>query len=214
MGRRHCVALLPIALLVSTSAAALEINLVGLFPNKALVQIEGGALQTLSIGQRTRDGIVLLSVERDGAAFDVQGQRLTLALGHARTYANSMASGSVTVSADASGHFVADGQVNGLPIRFVVDTGATYVTLTAAEASRLGLDYRRGGRVTMKSANGDVPAYRVKLDAVRLGDIAVHDVDAVITEGNTIPFALLGMSFLNRMTVKHEGTIMTLTKRY
>jgi aspartyl protease family protein len=66
----------------------------------------------------------------------------------------------------------------------------------------------------MKSANGDVSAYRVKLDVVRVGDIVVHDVDAVVTEGNVLPFALLGMSFLNRTTIKHEGAIMTLTKRY
>jgi aspartyl protease family protein len=214
MDHRHCIALMPIALLVSTGATALEVNLVGLFPNKALVQIEGGALQTLSVGQRTRDGLALLSVGRDGATFDIQGQRLTLGLGHARMQTNSTDRDSLTVSAGTSGHFVADGQVNGMPTRFVIDTGATFVSLSAAEASRLGLDYRTGRKVIMESANGEVPAYRVKLDTVRLGDIVVHDVDAVVTEGNRLPVALLGMSFLNRVSIKHEGAVMTLTKRY
>ena len=214
MNPRHRIAPITLGLLLSTGASALDVNVVGLFPNKAVVQTERGALQTLSVGQRTRDGIVLVSVERDGATFDIHGQHVAFPLGHARTQASPDARDSVIIPTDGRGHFVADGQVNGLPIRFAVDTGATFVTLSATEASRLGLDYRKGHKALMETANGDVPAYRVKLDTVRVGDVAVHSVDAVITEGNTLPVALLGMSFLNRMTVKHEGTILTLTKRY
>jgi aspartyl protease family protein len=65
----------------------------------------------------------------------------------------------------------------------------------------------------MATANGEVIAYRLKLDTVRVGEMAVHDVDAVIAESNTLPFVLLGMSFLNRVDIRREGTIMTLTKR-
>jgi len=213
MNRRHRISI-PLGLLLSTGASAIDVNVVGLFPNKAVVQIEGGALQTLSVGQKTRDGIVLVSVARDGATFDMHGQRVTLALGHARTQMSPAAPDSVVISADAWGHFVADGQVNGLPTRFAVDTGATFVTLSATEASRLGLDYRQGRKSLMETANGDVSAYRVKLDTIRVGEVVVNNVDAVITEGNSLPVALLGMSFLNRMTIKHEGAIMTLTKRY
>jgi aspartyl protease family protein len=214
MDRRHRIALIALGLLVSTRATALDVNVVGLFPNKALIQVEGGALQTLSVGQRTRDGIVLVSVQHDGATFDIQGRRVALGLGPARMQTSATAPDSVLVPADAWGHFVTDGQVNGLPIRFAVDTGATFVTLSASEASRLGLDYRKGRQALMETANGDVSAYRVRLDTVRVGDITVNNVDAVITEGNTLPVALLGMSFLSRMTIKHEGAIMTLTKRY
>jgi aspartyl protease family protein len=214
MNPRHRIASITLGLLLSTGATALDVNVVGLFPNKAVVQIEGGALQTLSVGQKTRDGIVLVSVERNGATFDMHGQRVTLALGPARTQVSLAAPDSVTISADGRGHFVADGQVNGLPIRFAVDTGATFVTLSATEATRLGLDYRQGHKSLMETANGDVSAYRVKLDTVRVGEVVVNNVDAVITESNSLPVALLGMSFLNRMTIKHEGAIMTLTKRY
>ena len=118
------------------------------------------------------------------------------------------------IPTDARGHFVADGQVNGMPIRFAVDTGATFITLSAREASRLGLDYRNGQKAVMETANGDVLAYRVKLDTVCVGDVTVNNVDAVVTEGNSLPVALLGMSFLNRMDIRREGAIMTLTKRY
>src|ERR1700687_2391187 len=215
MDHRHRIASIALGLLVSTGAAALDVNVVGLFPNKAVVQIEGGALRTLSVGQKTRDAIILLSVERDGATFDIQGRRVALALGHARTQTSPAAAANYAlVPTDEQGNLVADGQVNGMPVRFAVDTGATFITLPAREASRLGLDYHNGQKVAMETANGNVFAYRLKLDTVRVGGVAVHNVDAVITEGNSLPIALLGMSFLNRTDMKREGTILTLTKRY
>src|ERR1700675_3614364 len=85
MDLRHRIASIALGLLVSTGATALDVSVVGLFPNKAVVQIEGGALRTLSVGQKTRDDIILLSVGRDGATFDIQGRRVALALGPART---------------------------------------------------------------------------------------------------------------------------------
>jgi aspartyl protease family protein len=222
MNRLHRIASIAIGLLVSTGATALDVNVVGLFPNKAVVQIAGGALQTLSVGQKTRDDIILLSVERDGATFDIQGRRVALAIGPARRQTSPAAAAQTSPAAAADyavvptndrGDLVADGEVNGMPVRFAVDTGATFITLPAREASRLGLDYHNGQKVVMETANGNVFAYRLKLDTVRVGGVAVHNVDAVITEGNSLPIALLGMSFLNRTDMKREGTILTLTTR-
>ena len=223
MDRRHRIASIALGLLVSTGATALDVNVVGLFPNKAVVQIEGGPLRTLSVGQKTRDPIILLSVEPDAATFDIEGRRVVLAMGHARPQTSpaavaqtspAAAANYATVPTDERGNLVADGQVNGMPVRFAVDTGATFITLPAHEASRLGLDYHTGQKTVMKTANGDALAYRLKLDTVRLGDIAVHNVDAVIMEGNSLPIALLGMNFLNRMDMRREGSTMTLTQRY
>ena len=223
MDIRHRIASIAIGLLVSTGATALDVNVVGLFPNKAVVQIEGGALQTLSVGQKTREGIILLSVGRDGATFDIQGRRVELAMGPARRQTSPAAAAQTSPAAESNyavvrtnerGALVADGEVNGMPVRFAVDTGATFITLPAHEASRLGLDYHNGQKVVMETANGNIFAYRLKLDTVSVGDVAVHNVDAVITEGNGLPVALLGMSFLNRVDIKREGAIMTLTKRY
>jgi aspartyl protease family protein len=222
MNPRHRIASIAIGLLISTGATALDVNVVGVFPNKAVVQIEGGALQTLSVGQKTRDGITLLSAGRDGATFDIQGRRVALAMGPARRQTSPAAAAQTSPAAAANyavvrtnerGDLVADGEVNGMPVRFAVDTGATFITLPAREASRLGLDYHNGQKVVMETANGNMFAYRLKLDTVSVGGVAVHNVDAVITEGNSLPIALLGMSFLNRTDIKREGTILTLTKR-
>jgi aspartyl protease family protein len=64
------------------------------------------------------------------------------------------------------------------------------------------------------TANGTAIAYKVTLDTVRVGDIAINNVDAVVLEGGQLPFALLGMSFLNRMEMKREGQVMILTRRF
>jgi aspartyl protease family protein len=108
--------------------------------------------------------------------------------------------------------------VNGIPIRFTVDTGATVVALPFKEARRLGLDYRKGQVVSMSTAGGDAIGYKIKLDTVRVGEVTVNSVDAVIMDGGEdgegLPVALLGMSFLKRVDIKREGEIMTLTKRY
>jgi len=210
---RGCAACIVLALAVSSAASALDVNVVGLFPNKALVQIDGGALQTLAVGQKSREGVLLLSVDRDSASFDIEGEHMTLGLGHARMKP-SRAPPSAIVSADDRGHFVTDGWINGMPVRLAIDTGATYISLPASEARRLGLDYRKGRRAMMETANGTVPAYRVQLDTVRVGDITVNGVDAVVTDGEGPYIALLGMSFLNRMDIRREGQVMTLTKRY
>ncbi len=212
-GRVRIAVLMALDVLVCGTAVALEINVVGLFPNRAVVQIDGGALQTLSVGQKARDGIILLSVGRDSATFDIQGQRVPISLGAARRQPSPSATNFVAVPSDASGIFTVDGQVNGMPIRFAVDTGATFVALSSSDADRLGIAYRNSQRVVMKTANGGVSAYRVKLKTVGVGNVSVHDVDAVIMEGDGLPIALLGMSFLDRMEIRHERTIMTLTKR-
>jgi aspartyl protease family protein len=214
MNSRYRLAPLIVGLLVSTCATALDLNVVGLFPNKAVVQIEGGALQTVSVGQKIRDEVMLVSVDRDCATFDIEGQRVALALNQARRQMAPSKPESAIVPVDDSGRLVADGEVNGAPIRFAVDTGASLITLPAREAMRLGLNYRSGRKVVMETANGDVLTYSVKLDTVRIGEVVLHGIDAVVTEGSNLRLSLLGMNFLNRMDIRREGTIMTLTKRY
>lgn len=203
-----------LSLVVSTDAAATDIAVAGLFPNKAVVQIDGGTLQTLSVGQKASAGVTLISVDRDSATFDVQGKRTTLKMGQQHVSRSTSSAASAVLNADARGHFVTDGQVNGLPIRFVVDTGATLITLPAGEARRLALDYRKGQPATMNTANGTARAYRIRLDTVRVGGVTLNGVDAAVLEGDGLAYSLLGMSFLNRMDIRREGDTMTLTRRY
>jgi len=206
----------PIAALAGAAfaAQAADVTVVGIFPNKAVVQIDGGSLRTLAVGQKTAEGVTLLSVDRDSATFDIDGSRATLGLGQARISRTEPVAQSVRLTADLQGHFRTDGQINGRTVAFTVDTGATVIALPSSEATRIGIDYQRGQKVAMRTANGTTGAYLVKLDTVSLGGVTLHGVEAVVVEGNVLAFPLLGMSFLNRMDMKREGDVMTLTRRY
>jgi aspartyl protease family protein len=210
---RNCIASLPL-LFFAGAAPATEVNVIGLFPGKAVVSIDGGPPRTLSVGRKTAEGVTLLSSDRDSATVDIEGKKLVLKMGQHYATARGSASQSATLTADSRGHFLVNGQVNGGIVRFLVDTGATTIALSAADAGRLAIDYRKGEPIFMSTANGVVPVYKVKLDIVRVGDITANNVEAVVMEGSALPIALLGMSFLNRMEMKRDGQTMVLTKKF
>jgi aspartyl protease family protein len=210
-------AILLLFLLGSGIAAAVDINVVGLTAGKAVVSIEGGKPRTLSVGQVTPEGVKLISASSESAVFEVNGERRTLAVGEGAAVASAApARGgtSVTLFADSRGHFTTIGVVNGVSLPFLVDTGATAVVLSSADARRAGVNYLSGARALTQTANGVVPVYAIKLDSLRIGDITVNNVDASVIEGDKLPVALLGMSFLNRMEMRREGTTLTLIRRY
>ena len=203
-------------ILAPALAAAADINVIGLFPNKAVVSINGAKPRTLSVGE-TLEGVKLISANSEAATFEIGGKRQTLAAGQGAAVAAvspSGGGGKVTLVADSRGHFITTGTINGNTVRFLVDTGASSVVLSSQEARRLGINYLAGARAFSQTANGVVPVYHIKLDTVRLGEVTANNVDAVVIEGDKLPIALLGMSFLNRMEMKRDGGTMVLTKRY
>jgi len=205
--------LLLLALFASPSFA-LDLRLVGLIGAKAIVVIDGGAPRTLAPGQKTAEGVVLLGIENQAASFEVNGQKRVLSMGQAYSSTSRAGRQLVTLAADTSGHFIAMGSINGGSVRFLVDTGATFVSLPAAEARRLGINYLQGVRGQLQTANGVAAGYRVKLDSVRVGEVELNNVDGVVSESDAMGMILLGMSFLNRMEMKRDGQSMTLTKRF
>lgn len=194
---------------------ATEVNVIGLFKEKAVIVIDGGPPRTISAGQRTAEGVLLVAADSKTATLEIDGKRQVLELGrHAESSALTGARQSVTLAADGNGHFTAEGQVNGAHTRFLVDTGATLVTLSATDAQRLGIDFRRGEQTVSQTANGRVLVYRVRLESVSVGPMTLTSVDAVVHDAPGLDVALLGMSFLNRTEMRREGGNLTLTKRY
>ena len=209
----NIIALLALWLACGLAAAA-DVSLVGVIGGKAaVVVVDDSDPKTVKVGQ-TWNGVTVLSVDRDSAMMEIEGTRRVLQQGqHYRRAAPSSDRGQVTLAAGPGGHFVGDGSVNGKPIRFLVDTGATSIALPAAFAQRAGIDFRRGEPGLTSTANGLVPVYRVNLDTVRLGGIELQSVEAVVFEAG-LDTALLGMSFLNRVDMRREGETLTLTKRF
>lgn len=199
---------------LSTAAGAADVALIGLMGDKAAVlAVNGGEPKAVKVGQKW-SGVTVLSVERDQATVEVDGQLRVLKIGqHYRAAGAPPTRQSVTLAADTRGHFFAEGAINGNPVRFLVDTGATAVALPASEAVRLGIDYRKGERGLSNTANGVVPYYRIRLDSVTLGPIELTGVEAGVVEGG-LNMVLLGMSFLNRVEMKRDGQLMTLTRRF
>jgi aspartyl protease family protein len=195
------------------TAFASDVGVVGLFPGKAVLVIDGGAPKTYSVGNSVTGNIKLIAVSQSMATLDINGKRQTIAIGEHINRAAPAGPASVTLKADGRGHFMAQGQVNGGVVRMLVDTGATMIALSAADAVRLGIDYKKGQPGMVNTANGAAPVYRVTLNTVKVGDIELNQVDALVQEAG-LPFALLGMSFLNRTEMRREGDQMTLTKRY
>lgn len=194
-----------------------EINVVGLSSGKAVVILGSAAKpRVLRDGDELSGTIKLIKATPESALFEINGKRRSLSLGTSQL-ANGKstfnASSSVTLVADLRGHFFTTGSINGATVRFLVDTGATMISLGLEDARRIGVNYLQGDRRSTRTANGVARVYQVKLDTVKLGDITLNNVDALVHESD-MPFVLLGMSFLNRVEMRREGTDLTLTKRY
>ena len=206
---------MPIALcLGATWGHAADVGLAGLFPGKALLTINGGPPRIVAVGARSAEGVKVLSVAGETATLEIDGQRRVLRVGQ-NVAAQPSGTGPATLvlTADGGGHFMTSGTINGSSVRFIVDTGASFISLGASDARRIGIDAARGEPGVANTANGPASVRRVKLDTVRVGEIVLNNVDALVHQQD-MPFALLGMSFLNRMEMQRNGETMTLRKRY
>ena len=206
--------LLALALLTAW-AQAQTVGLAGMLGGRALLIVDGAAPRTVGVGESYK-GVKVLSTQGDVAEVDVGGKRQSLRVGDAPSSVGGSASPDggtrVVLTAGSGGHFLTQGQINGKSAHMVVDTGATVVALSVAEAQRMGLDYQTGQPVQMSTANGVVAAWRLRLHTVRLGDVTVYDVDAVVS-GGAMPYVLLGNSFLSHFQMTRTNEQMVLDKR-
>ncbi len=196
------------------SFSASDVNVIALFKDKVMVVINGGKPRLLGKGEVSL-GVTLISADSEQAILEVDGKRLSLGLGQG-LMAGTPASGAekLVLMADARGHFFVSGSINGAPADFLVDTGASSIAISTALAKRMGISYLNAERGYSATASGTAAVYRVVFNTVKVGGITLNQVDGVIVEGNQLPVALLGMSFLNRLSMKREGSTMTLIKQY
>lgn len=211
--KRYSTLLVSLVCLLPALLMAQDVGLAGIMGSKAMLTINGGEPQAVPIGQ-TVDGVKVLSIQGDQATIEVGGKKRPLRVGqHAIGSSNGDGSDKIIMTADVQGHFYTTGNINGTSVRFLVDTGASMISLGATDARRIGLDFNRGQKGLSSTANGQVVVSKVQLDTVRIAGVTLHNVDAVIHQ-NEMPIALLGMSFLNRMEMQRDGSTMTLKKRF
>jgi aspartyl protease family protein len=183
--------------------------------SKALLVIDGQP-HTLAVGQSAQ-GVTLLQLSDGQAQVQRGGSTATLRLGGAParltgTPAARTAAQEIVLPVGLGGHFTSAGAINGRPVQFMVDTGATVVALSQSEAERIGLDWRNAPQALTQTANGAVPVHRLSLSAVRVGEVEVNNVDAIVMPAQ-MPYVLLGNSFLGRFQMRRDNDLLRLERR-
>lgn len=206
--------LLGLMLCVTVAAAVDKVQVLALFPGKAMLSIDGKQ-RVLASGKTSPEGVQLLSATPNEAKVMFNGETMVLELGSAVTssYQQKRAR-QVHIMRDNAGSFVANGAINGRSVRFLVDTGANVVAMSEVEARRLNIPYQDSGRpATAATAGGKVKAWAVNLNTVSVGEIGLNNIPAVVIQGSNPPQTLLGMSFLGQLQIRHNSNLMTLTKQ-
>jgi aspartyl protease family protein len=156
----------------------------------------------------------LVAADSRRAVLEYDGERVTLGLSNrVSTRFSAPEKRVVTIPRDDSGHYRVSGLINGQRARFLVDTGATMVTLSSAHARRLGIEWRRSERRGIfNTAMGQTEARFVRLDAVQVGEIRQQGVEAVVIDGDHPQMILLGMSFLGPLELTDSGGVLRLSQ--
>ena len=204
-----------LTLAASTAGAAEKISLQALFKDKAIIVVDG-ARRVLKSGETSPEGVKLLATDTqdEKAEVEIDGKREVLRLGVVMAGFSSKGKGSVVLYPDRGGHFFADGSINGISVRFMVDTGATVIAMNSIIARRIGIDYIKNGSPGIASTPaGYVRTYDISLNTVQVGGITLYNVHGSVIEGSHPREALLGMSFLGQLDMKRDGEKMELSER-
>ncbi|RYF01261.1 MAG: TIGR02281 family clan AA aspartic protease [Comamonadaceae bacterium] len=200
------------ALLAPALSGAQVVALSGILGHKALLVVDGSNPRAVAAGE-THQGVTVITVGRDEATVQVGGERRRVLLGEAPVSIRAANAGQrIVLQSDSTGHFGSGGSINGQVMQYIVDTGASFVAIGQPEAERMGLPFKQGQPVVMSTANGRTQGWRFKLDSVRIGDVEVRGVDAVVTP-MAMPYVLLGNSFLSEFQMTRAGTEMVLERR-
>ena len=167
---------------------------------------------------KKKKGFLLISTDpyEQTAVMEIDGARDTYTLGkhigggYAKPKVNE-----VRINSNRQGSFLANGQINGQGVNFLLDTGATAVAMNENLAKRLKIDFiNENKRAVVATAAGQRDAYRVVLEKVSIGEITLYDIQGLVLTGDSPEIALLGMSFLGQLEIEQKQNLMVLRKKY
>ena len=195
----------------STQASTERVLVQALFLDKAMISIDGRS-HLLVVGQPNPEGVVLVSASNDGAVIRINGKQGSFPL--SSEVGTSFLTDAEVVEElfpDEMGMYSTTGSINEQPVEFVVDTGASLIAMNRQQARRLGIDFRLTGTLgQVTTASGIARVYQVRLKTVRLGEIVLRNVDAVVMNETQPSSVLLGMSFLRNVKMESNGRVMEL----
>ncbi len=193
---------------------ATDIFVLGLFKNKAIVKIDGKQ-RTLKLGKKSPEGVTLISADSFTAILEINGKEQEFKLGQKVSTSFKQKILAEAKIMPVNEMYTTMGFINGQPVNFLVDTGATWIAMNANHARSLGINFRYlGKRGMVSTANGAAPIYRITLDKVKVGEIELNNVAAGVMEGDSPSKVLLGNSFLNRVEMQRQGQVMLLKQKF
>jgi aspartyl protease family protein len=156
----------------------------------------------------------LVSADGKQAVIEIEGKRKTISL--SRGIVNQFKAADKTeirIASGQGGHYQTKGLINGMPVDFLVDTGATSIAMNYIEANRLGIDYRAGTPIAVSTANGTITAFLVTLSSVSVGNIVIHQVPAAVSSTDSPSIILLGNSYLSKVDFKIDQGVLVLKEK-
>jgi aspartyl protease family protein len=196
--------------------AETQVQVVGLFPGAAVLLVDGQR-KLVRNGQTGPSGVKVISADSKGALLEVDGVQRSYGISREYNQAGAGAGpqkAQLSISRGVGNHYWIAGSIDGHPVQFLVDTGATSVAMNEGQARRLGIDYRVQGRPMVAStAGGNIKAWRIKLDSVKIGGLEVLGVEGAVLEGDSPTEVLLGMSFLSRVRWREENGVLQLESK-
>ena len=212
-GRRAAVAGL-LGLLAAAGVSAQSVAFSGMLGDKALLIIDGQA-RGVAVGS-TVAGVRLVRIDGAQAQIEANGKTQTLRLGGTAVVAGDPGHGGgggrIVLPVGTGGHYLGLASINGHPVQFVVDTGATAVSMGADVASQIGLDYHGSTGGAAMTANGAIPVRKVSLSKVTVGDVTIYNVEAIVVP-QSMPMVLLGNSFLSHFQMHSDSSTLVLDKK-
>lgn len=195
-------------------ADVVPVEIVGLFRDTAVIRVPGGE-RMLRLGETTDQGVTLVSANAREAVVAYQGEQHTVGLSNRVSGSFQQAQVSqVSIPADDLGQYRIRGAINHNYVDFLIDTGASVVALSSADAESLGIDYTLGQKGTVQTAQGNAESYFLTLDRVTVAGITAHNVQAAVISGRYPLDVLLGMSFLKQVSLQETGGVLTLVQKH
>lgn len=204
-----------VAILASAAHADPVVQAMALVKGRAALSIDGKR-RTLLVGATSPEGVKLIAADAQVATIEISGRRFELHLDQriGSAFAAAPKAKALLLAPGAHGSYLVDGAINGNPVSFIVDTGASMVAINKHTARQLGLMYRTDGRLgQVETASGVVAAYYVHFAKVKVRTLELNNVEGLVVDGEYPTTALLGQSFLNRLDMRRNGLLLELKER-
>ena len=195
-----------------------HVEVLALFEGKAVLRIDQEQI-LLSEGEISPQGIRLLEADAYKAVFELDGRQFTYGLGstvfNSPSEEKQVVAKEIYIYRDPDNLYRTTGSINGFPVNFLVDTGASSIVINAQQANRMGIKYKDNGTpIRVRTASGEENAVAVKFSKVSINGITSRWIDGIVLEGQEPSTPLLGMSYLSRFEIQNTGSVIKLIKKY